>query len=94
MVTYTDVIEAAIDKEADVLGKDAALRVAGRVSGLTVGDDGTVEGMDRDEKEILKDLVEEYQDVAGSVAATLIARRISDIGGEELDLPQIILERM
>lgn len=94
MVTYTDVIEAAIEKETDVLGKDAALRVAKRVSGLEVSDDGSVDEMSRDEKEILEDLVEEYQDVAGSVAATLIARKIKDIGGEELDLPQILLERM
>lgn len=94
MPTWDEVIGAAIQKEMKVLGETIALRTARKVDGLDVGDDGTVTSRGRDGKQCLQDLVEAYQEIGGAVSATLIARSIADIGGGELDLPQVIAERI
>lgn len=94
MTTWNEALEAAIQKEIDVLGKNVAVRTARQVEGLDVGDDGSVTTLNRDGKQCLADLVEAYQDVGGAVSATLIARSIKQAGGDDLDLPDVLAERI
>lgn len=94
MTTWEEAIEAAIQKEINVLGKTVALRTARQVPGLEVEDDGRVTGLERDGKQCLAELVGAYQDIGGAVSATLIARSIKQSGGDDLDLPDILAERI
>lgn len=94
MTTWEEAIEAAIRKEITILGKNVALRTARQVSSIEIADDGSVTGLEQDGKQCLTDLVEAYQDIGGAVSATLIARSIKQIGGDNLDLPDILAERV
>lgn len=94
MTTWEDAIETTIRKEMDVLGSKVALRAARDIAGLEVDEEGSVTGLDRDGKQCLTELVEAYQDIGGAVSATLIARSIKEAGGDDLDLPDILAERL
>lgn len=84
--TYEMLIEAAIDRERDVIGEEAIER-ARSIDGLGVDDDGTVDAVDRDGKAVLGELIDEYVAASGDVAAFLIARRIENLPHDELELP-------
>lgn len=84
---FETLIEAAIDRERDVMGEQA-IAVARSVEGLTVADDGSVDAVDGDGKRVLGDLVDSYVAASGDVAAFLIARRIENVPHGGLDLPE------
>lgn len=84
---YDDLIRAAIEREADVLGLEDAVQRANAVDGLSVSDDGTEVTLTGDGKAVLGDLVDAYVDASGDVAAFLIARRVENIPNADLDLP-------
>lgn len=94
MTSYDGLIEAAIEKEKRVLGDDAALDVAESVEGFSTDDEGKVTALEGNGKEVLGRLVEKYEDVGGQVTASLIARNIKKVGGEELELPNNLAERI
>lgn len=83
---YDALIEAAIDRERDIIGDEAVDR-ARSIDGLDVDDDGSVRSLDRDGKAALGDLVDGYVAASGDVAAFLIARRIENVPHDDLELP-------
>lgn len=93
MSEYREAIETAIDKEKDVLGRKTALQVAENVSGLEVDEDGEVQELAGEARAVLDDLVESYQDVGGSVSASLIAKRLKKEDLDDLELPDRLEER-
>lgn len=94
MASYEEVIEVAIEKESNVLGEEAAINAAQDVEGLNVDDDGNILGIDGSGKKVIEKLVSNYEDIGGSVTASLIARKIKDVGAEDLDLPEVLEQRM
>lgn len=92
---YTALIQAAIDRETDILGPEDAIECADSVDGLVVDDDGTVVAVERDGRAVLGDLVGAYVVTAGDVAAFLIARRLENMcDREEVDLPENLAKHM
>ncbi|WP_255681807.1 hypothetical protein [Natrinema sp. SYSU A 869] len=92
---YTALIQAAIDRETDILGPDDAIECADSVDGLVVDGDGTVIDVERDEKAVLSDLVDAYVATAGDVAAFLIARRLENMcDPESVELPDNLAKHM
>lgn len=94
MTTYEDVIEAAISKVMETMGKDLTLRLAGEVEGLEVDDDGSVKSFEGSGKKTLDELIGKYENVLGSVAVPIIARGVSDFKDEDIDLPDRLKEKM
>ncbi len=94
MTTYTDAIEAAISREKEILGADAAVQAAQDTEGLSVDEDGRVTAIEEEGKAVLGRLVEEYKEEGGSLAVTLIARHLRDVGADDIDLPDILDGRM
>lgn len=94
MPSYADLIETTITREKSILGEDHAIARAAEVEGLRVSDDGHVLGLDRDGKTVFADLLERYEDLAGPVALTLIAKAIRDAYGDDIDvdLPDALAE--
>ncbi|WP_229380245.1 hypothetical protein [Haloterrigena salifodinae] len=92
---YTVLIQAAIDREKDILGPADAVECADSVDGLVVDGDGTVVDVERDGRAVLGDLVGAYVATAGDVAAFLIARRLENMcDREEVDLPENLAKHM
>ena len=92
---YTALIQAAIDREKDILGPDDAIECADSIDGLVVDGDGTVIAVERDGRAVLGDLVGTYVATAGDVAAFLIARRLENMcTREEIDLPENLAKHM
>lgn len=84
---YETLIEAAVDRERDIVGH-RAIDLARSVEGLSVDDDGAVRSVDRDGKAVLGELIDAYVAASGDVAAFLIARRIENLPHDDLDLPE------
>jgi hypothetical protein len=90
---YVVLVEAAIQREMDVMGDGRALDCARSVEGVTIAGDGTgtVQSLDRPGEAVLGDLVEAYTRMSGDVAAFLIARRIENCPeSEAVELPSIL----
>lgn len=95
MSGYKKLIEAAIEREKDILGEELAVNIAQDVAELEITDDGKVENINDGGKHALAKLVESYQDIGGAVSASLIAKELKENGiGEDLDLPEKLQERM
>ena len=94
MVTYKEAIQSIIEREMEVIGKKLAIKTADEIEGLTINNSGEVKRMDRDGKEIIDDLVGKYEDRTGTVALSIIARTLSDMSGDQLDLPKRLENRM
>ncbi len=90
---YTELIEAAISREQEVIGSEA-ITLAQSIDGIDVDDTGNVLSLERCGKEILNELVESYVDTSGDVAAFLIARRIDNLPAADLDLPDVLERHM
>ena len=86
--TCADLVEAAIQREMDVLGDEQAVALARDIDGLAVADDGSVTAIDRDGIEILAALVDAYVEASGDVAAFVIARRLANMVEEPERLPE------
>ncbi len=94
MVTYEEVAEAAVKREMEIIGKQIAVKIAKETEGVAIDDDGNVDKIKGEGKEVIAKLVSEYEEKIGKVAVTLISKAIKEIGGDELDLPSRIEERM
>lgn len=95
VTSYRDVIEEAVRAEMDVIGEGMAVNVCRRVDGVQVADDGTVEEVAGDGRDVLDRLVGMYIHDFGEVSASLIARRIHrelDLG--DVDLPPALATRV
>ena len=77
-IRYEELIEAAIERQIEILGRGQALEQARTVDGLTVDDDGTVRELEGDGRERLSEVVDAYRAVAGDLPASLIAYRLRD----------------
>jgi len=94
MTTYEEIIQKAVNKETEILGEKTALNIANDVKGLEMDEEGEIQKLDGEELEILEDLVQEYQKIGGAVSASLIAREIEDIVDKDMELPDILMERI
>lgn len=86
---YVRLVQAAIDREADVLGERRAVELAGAVEGLTVDDGGDVVAIDRSGPAVLGDLIEEYKTESGEIAAFIVARRLENVLAEFDERPAL-----
>jgi hypothetical protein len=84
---YRTVMTAIVRKMVIVMGKEKALRLAGRVPGVMVSPDGGVTS-DAD-LERLRQLVREYRAAGGTVALYLMKGAVaSAMNGSKLPLPE------
>lgn len=90
----TDLVEAAIQREMDVLGDEQAVCLAREIQGLSVADDGSVTELERDGTAILSDLVDAYVEASGDVAAFVIARRLANMVEEPDRLPENVAQHV
>lgn len=94
MVKYEKIVEKAIKKEMEVLGEEDALEVAHEIEGIQVSDEGEVVELEKDGKDVLADLVSAYQEIGGSVTASLIAREIESDVDDDINLPKVLAKRI
>ncbi len=94
MVTYKEVAQKTVEREMEVIGKELAMRVAKETDNLDIDDEGNISRLGENKKDIIDKLVAGYQDITGDIAVSIIARAIKDIGGDELDLPERLENRM
>lgn len=94
MASYEDVLEAAVGKEASILGDGPAIRTAQKVENLDIDDHGNVKGFEGNGAKVLEELVEKYIEIGGEVTATLIARKLDDEGLKDVELPETLKDRL
>ena len=70
---YKALLSEVIAKQAVILGPDIAVLKARSVSGLSVSDDGTVESIAGDPKQVLEQLVEEYVSLSGQIVKSALS---------------------
>jgi len=61
------VINEVIQKQKVILGPDIAILKARNVSGLKLSNDGDVEGITGNPREVLKELIDEYVSLSGLI---------------------------
>lgn len=94
-IRYEELIEAAIERQIEILGRGQAVEQARTVDRLTVDDDGTVLEVEGDGKEILSAVVDAYKAIAGDLPASLIAYRIRDeFDISQADLPANVVRHL
>jgi|GEM_PF-3110805 len=84
---YAELVEAAIQREMDILGDQQAVAMAREIEGLDVEDDGSVTEIDRPSMDVLEALVDAYVEESGDIAAFVIARRLSNMVDDPDGLP-------
>jgi hypothetical protein len=86
-------MEIAIKKESDLSNKELAVRQANKVDGLEVTEEGEVKSVDRGKVEVLQQLIENFEQMMGEVAANLIAEEMKKEDVEPSKLPEELAER-
>jgi len=69
---YKKLITEIINKQADLLGPDIAVRKANNVEGLKVSDEGTIQSIKGQPEEILQKLVDEYISLSGAIVKNIL----------------------
>jgi hypothetical protein len=88
-----ELAQIAIDKEAELSSEALAARQADKVEGLSVSEDATVESAEGDKIEIIGQLIENFEEMMGDVAANLIAQEMKKNNVETSELPEEISDR-
>lgn len=70
--TYTSLISDVISKQATILGPDIAVLKARSITGLKVSDEGKVEGVQGDPKQILEALIDAYVQLSGQIVKSTL----------------------
>lgn len=65
---YQQILTDLIKKQMVILGPNVALGQARKVTGLTVGDDGTVTALSGDPQQILSEVAKQYIALSGQIA--------------------------
>ena len=94
MTKYKEVIQTAIDREKQIIGDEMAFSVVESVEGIQIDDEGEIQDIKRDNKEVLDDLVAEFCRVSGDIAKSIIARAITDLNTDNLDLPKRLADKV
>ncbi len=94
MTKYKEVIQTAIDREKQILGDEMAFSVVESVEGIQIDDEGEIQYIKRDNKEVLDDLVAGFCRVSGDIAESIIARAITDLNTDNLDLPKRLADKV
>lgn len=93
LIEAKELAKIAVAKEADLSNKELAIRQANKVEGLEVNDDGEVESIDLDKGEVLENLIENFEEMMGDVAANLIAEEMKKNDVEVSELPEELSKR-
>ena len=64
---YKAVMSEIIAKQSIILGPDMAIMRAKKVSGIEIGDNGEVTGIDGDSADALKRLIDTYVELSGQI---------------------------
>ncbi len=94
MEGYKEAIEIAIEREKDILGKKTAIKLAKRSEGIKIDEDGNVLEVNIDGKKALENVVYSFADSIGSLSVTMIARELEKRDFNDLDMPEILREKM
>ncbi|MFB6180499.1 MAG: hypothetical protein ABEJ93_01350 [Candidatus Nanohalobium sp.] len=92
---YKDLIEIAVKKEINTMGKPIALRQAKKASGLKLDEDGNVEELEEPGEKVLEEVLEKFEEATGPVAVAVISTAIKQEKDEiNIDLPEDLEEEM
>lgn len=97
MTEYDEIIEKAIKREIEMMGKPVALRQARKVSAINVDDEGNLNSVEGDMKEAFEEVLDSYEEASGPVVDSLISKALKDEFGddlEEFDLPERIRNKL
>ncbi len=94
MEGYKEAIEAAIEREKDILGKKTAIKLAKKSEGIEVDEEGIVVEIKVDGKKALENVVYSFADAIGSLSVTMIARELNKRDFNDLDMPDVLREKM
>lgn len=78
---YQQILTDLIKKQMVMLGPNVALGQARKVSGLTVGDDGTVTGLAGNPQEVLSAVAKQYMALSGQIAQMTLESIIAKYPG-------------
>lgn len=92
MADYLDILQRAVDKEADVIG-DRAIEIA-EENGIKFDSEGNIQEYKGIGRKKLEKIVKEYSEIGGDVTASLIAREIRRMDTSDVRLPKIIEEKV
>lgn len=65
---YKNMLSDLIKKQMVMLGPNVALGIARKVSGLTVGEDGTVTDVTGDPQLVMEGVAKQYMNLSGQIA--------------------------
>lgn len=88
-----DIVKIAVDKQSELTSAALAARQADKVEGLEVSEEGEIESIDGDHDQILQDLIDNFEEMMGDVAANLIAQEMKKKDVEKSELPEELSER-
>ena len=92
MADYNEVIQKAVDKEAEIIG-DRAIEIA-EENGIIFDSEGEVEDYRGIGRKKLEKIVDEYSEIGGKITPALVAREIRKIDTSNIRLPENIKENM
>lgn len=81
---YQQILTDLIKKQIVMLGPNVALATARKVTGLTVADDGTVNGLNGDPQVILSAVAKQYMALSGAIAQMTLESIIAKYPGVKL----------
>jgi len=67
-VVYKNIAEAIIRKQADIIGKDIAMRKARKVTNIILDDVGKIVRLGDDPVKCISDLIQEYANLSADAA--------------------------
>lgn len=85
-MSYDELIESLVAAQTDILG-NGAIEIAEGIQGLSVGSDGSVQGISGEGVTVADNLVAAYVDTLGDAARVTLQSVAKDYASE-LQLPQ------
>lgn len=82
---YKELISSVIKKEKRIV-KDIAISSARDIDGLEIDDEGNVEKLEREGKEVFEDLYSKYKELGFGTAKVIIKKAIEPVMEEHPDL--------
>lgn len=82
---YQQVLTDLIKKQVVMLGPNVALGQARKVPGLTVGEDGTVQGIHGNPQEVLSAVAKQYMDLSGAICQMTLDSIIAKYPGIKIE---------
>lgn len=84
---YNSLITDIVHKQMDILGPEIAVRIANKVPGLKITNDGKVSSIQGDEQQVLQNLIDQYIGLSGQIVKNILEPVFAKYPEIKLKLP-------